>query len=327
MWLNYQFFSRYMKRILLYSFIVFLLAGCAKEASDEFVAYPNNPQNDTSWKASIANDAPVNALLSLLSSPPVADSFEISTGGILHCAENAVVIFPANCTKEAVAGKITVEASFLKSKGDMVRFGKPTVSNNAILVSGGAFYIKITKGGQVLHVADDVRIVVKYASQQADKKMKVFYGDTSVNATDGFNWVAATDSSRIDLWQDGQLSGYNIFPKNIGWINCDRFADSSMPSTKLNAILPVNFTNANTAVFVVFKDQWSVLRMSADVPNRYFYAHKIPLNKNVTLVSISLIGNDLYIGAKDVVVSPDAIIELQPVIKSKKDIIDFLAAL
>ncbi|MEX6686654.1 hypothetical protein QTN47_04070 [Danxiaibacter flavus] len=316
-----------MKRIFLYSFIVFLLAGCAKEASNEFVAYPNNPQNDTSWKASISNDAPVNALLSLLSSPPVVDSFDISTGGVLHCAENAVIIFPANCTKETVSGKIIVEAIFLKSKGDMVRFGKPTVSDNYVLVSGGAFHIKIVKDGQELHVSDAVRISVKYVSQELDKKMKVFYGDTSVNATDGFNWVPATDSSRIDLWQDGALSGYNIFPKNIGWINCDKFADSTVPSTKLNAVLPVNFTNINTAVFIVFKDQWSVLRMSADVPNRYFYTHKVPLDKKVIIVSISLIGTDLYIGAKDTVVTADAVIELQPVVKSKKDIIDFLAAL
>ena len=109
-----------------------------------------------------------------------------------------------------------------------------------------------------------------------------------------------------------QSHGYEMFCKRFNWINCDKFIDTTNPRTTVSAILPVNFTNNNTAVYLVFKDMLSVVRMYANTANRLFYFNNIPINSNVTVVSISKIGDNFYFGTKEEQVTRNLVVKLSP---------------
>ncbi|WP_153796670.1 hypothetical protein [Foetidibacter luteolus] len=317
-----------MKRLFSFLSLCLLLFACSKEKSDQFISDPYHPQNDTTWSAGIAATAPVNQLIQALAAGVESDSLDVSIGGTLHFSNNCTIKFPAKCFKGSVAGKVKVELIFLDSKGDMLRFSKPTVSDGRVLVSGGAFYINVTQNGQQLEL-DNKRISIRYTVPSPENNMSLFYGDTSVNSNDGFNWVPAEDTAVVWRQEDssGIEYGYELLSPKFGWINCDRFSDTSMPRTKLVSILPVNFTNKNTAVFAVFKDQWSVLRLYANPSNRYFYADNIPVGSNVTLVSISKIGDDFYLGSKSIKVAVDKAEEFTPQKVTKDQLIAFIETL
>jgi hypothetical protein len=80
----------------------------------------------------------------------------------------------------------------------------------------------------------------------------------------------------------------------------ERYLDSTLPKTKVTAILSPNFTNKNTAVFAVFNNQKTVVNLKADYNSRSFFANNIPLKSSVKLISLSKIGGDYYLGVKEV---------------------------
>jgi len=322
-----------MKRLVPGLLMMLLFVACNKEASNEFIPDPNNPQNDTTWTTgSIDANAAVNQLMQSLALPYLTDSLDVSTGGILHFDDHGEIKLPDNCLDQSVTGKVKVEYLYLKSKGDMVRYAKPTVSGNQLLVSGGAFYLKVSGGSTNYQLATNTRFSISYAATSPDKQMKFFYGDTSVNSMEGFTWQPVQDTvPLVGTWtredSTGVLTGYTLLSSKFGWINCDRFADTSAPRTRLVDTLPINFTNKNTAVFAVFKDQWSVMRLSADATNKYFYADNVPVGASIILLSISQIGNDLYLGSKTITVNAGSIEGFDPQITTKEKLESFIDAL
>ena len=318
-----------MKTLMCVLLMAVIFTACTKEASNEFVNDPSNPQNDTTWVAgNVDSNAPVNTLIESLALPYLVDSFDVVSGGVLHCDNNGQINMPANCLDQAVTGKVKVEYLYLKTKGDMVRYAKPTISNHRILISGGAFFLKVSRDGNNYQLAANAKIKILYTNPSPDNAMQLFYGDTTVNSLDGFTWLQSTDSSGVATWRNedssGITTGYQLLSQKFGWINCDKFADSSVTRTRLIDTLPINFTNKNTAVFAVFKDQWSVLRLYADAANKYFYADNVPVGSKIILLSISKIGEDYYLGSKEITVAADKIEGLEPQATTKDNISSFI---
>src|SRR4030095_11443969 len=177
-------------------------------------------------------------------------------------------------------------------------------------------------------LAPDNFMIIRYNNSKADPHMNVFYGDTTVNNLDNFTWVPAANTQRVNILRDGSRSyGYEMFCKRFNWINCDKFTDTTKPRTTVSAILPVNFTNNNTAVYLVFKDMLSVVRMYANVTNRLFYFDNVPTNSKVTVVSISKIGDNIYLGTKEATITRNLVVKLSPDKKTKKEVDDYINSL
>jgi len=310
-----------------------IFVSCKKEASDEFLLDSTNPLNDTAWRTNILADAPVNKIFETLSLPSQSSSFDIKTDHTVNFNDYLQIKFPGNSCQsergENISGTIKIEVDYLKTRGDMIRFKKSTTSYDRILESGGAFNIKVTQNGKQLKIAQQKLIILRYRNSKADPHMNIFYGDTTVTNFDNFTWVPATDMQHVNTWRDsGSMSyGYEIFCKRFNWINCDKFIDTTNPRTSVSAILPVNFTNNNTAVYLVFEDMLSVVRMYASLPNRLFYFNNVPINSNVTLVSISKIGDNFYLGTKEVSVTRNLVVKLSPEKKTNKEINDYINSL
>jgi hypothetical protein len=93
------------------------------------------------------------------------------------------------------------------------------------------------------------------------------------------------------------------------------------------------FTNANTVAFTVFKDVRSVIAMKGNISTRKFMTGKLPVGKHVTVVVISKLGDDYYLGYESAVTQiPASNVTIQhvrvvPIKKSLPEILAYLSTL
>ena len=308
-----------------------ILFACTKEYS----ARGGYNSLDTTWKVPpISDDAPVNLLFTKLQEPAQVDSFDIEQGDVLEFDNGLEIYFPAFACVDnggtSLKGMAKVEVIFLREKGDFICYERPTTSNDYLLETGGALYLHITQNGVPLQLAPGAFVSIRYKESQPYSDMQVFFGDTTANNTGNFDWLPASqDAGAVYVWADSSTLelGYQLFSERLEWINCDYFRDSTITSTGISAKLPVNYTNNNTAVFLVFKELRAVVRLSANVDLRRFESIRIPIGSKVEVVSLSQLGDDLYMTTKDLTVSGNDAIELDPVMKTEAEIRDYLSGL
>jgi hypothetical protein len=295
--------------------IVAGFASCTKDLSDDFRAYPNNPLNDTIWARNISATAPVNEILDSTLPIPLIDSFNANSADTVRFPNNVELSFAPNSfisiTGTPVVGKIKLEFQPLLKKGDMIKALQSTTNNNTLLELTGQFFLKVSKNGQELSLAPNTFIKIKYPDTQDNPQqyMNVFKGTESSpppswGKDTSFTWQKGDIGTSIGIWyktgSGPNNKGYEMTTKNIRWIGCGRFLDSTLPKNKLTAILPPNFTNKNTLVFAVLENAKTIVELKSDYSSRSFAAFNIPLNTKLNIVTISKIGNAFYYGIRNI---------------------------
>jgi hypothetical protein len=314
------------KTIIIGCVALLLLSACKKELSSNLILYPNHPLNDSAWLRNVTGSSSINQLANLMFPNLTVDSFDCSKTDTLSYGDSLSVEIPANSFAFASSGggggggggvgtpsgPCRIEFFRLKTKGDFIKFFKPTTSYGYLLETGGGIFIRVTQNGRELKLQPGATITIRFSDTQDPKpNMQVFYANETIPyLTQGIdtmhNWMRDLDTSWIKTWQKPNststsiVTGYKLVSKNLRWICAERFIDSTLPKTKITAILPPNFTNKNTAVFAVFANQKTVVKLKDDYPSRSFAAMNIPIGSKITLVSLSMIGTDLYLGTKDI---------------------------
>jgi hypothetical protein len=95
----------------------------------------------------------------------------------------------------------------------------------------------------------------------------------------------------------------------------------------MDVILPPNFTNNNTSVYAVLKNEKTIVHLNGNPASKTFFAINIPTNKTLFLVSLTKIGEDLYLGTKEITPTQNSIQQLRPEKKTKAQIVQFLEQL
>ncbi len=322
--------------------------ACNKELSDNFTTYANHPLNDTVWLKAVTNTSSVHDLFDLLVPGGIMiDSFNTAAGGTVRFGDSVEATFtPGSCiapgTTTTPAGKSRIEILPLKTKGDFIKFFKPTTtSNGSILETGGGLFIRVIKDDKELSLAPGTTVKVRFNDIDPVKtNMQGFYGREgnplpSKGIDTAFSWFRDADTTYLTTWSKAgnppsvpAYQGYEMNSKNLRWIAAERYIDSTQAKTKLTAILSPNYTNKNTAVFAVFTNQKTVVNLHGDYPSRSFYANNIPLGSSIKLISLSKIGDDLYLGVETVTSLTIATSHtINPTKTSLKDILTFLNSL
>jgi hypothetical protein len=316
--------------------------ACQKELSDNFNAYTGHPLNDTIWVKNVPGSAAVHELVQLLLPDVIVDSFEATKDTTLKYGDSLEVVIAGgscvNTSGTAVTGKLRLELYRLKKKGDYIKTFTPTTSNGYPLESVGAFFVRILKEGKELTLAPGALIKIRFSDTEAPKPyMQTFNGRESnplpVSGIDtSFTWIRDSDTGLVRIFGKPSSTqgapvvlGYEMIAKNLRWLNAQRFIDSTKPKTKINVILPLNYTNKNTAVFAVFSDQKTVVHLRPEFSSRAFSASNIPIGTKLKIVTISRIADAMYLGTKDVNdVGSITAYSVTPEKKSLKDILQFL---
>lgn len=293
-----------MKQIILFFYLlisVIFLGSCQKDL-DEFIPDPTSGP-DSTWYNIINNSMPVNDLKARLLLSIRRDSLVLTsasttylTGSDLQLAIPAAALSSLN--NIPVTGNITLESHLIKKKGDFIRMGIPTISNGRMLVSGGAFFIRFLKDGNELKVTQQNNIIARIPDPAPTPLMKKFDGDESNPVS--FNWLQNLDTAFNNVSAFNQI--YQVSTNTLRWINCDYFYDTAgIQQTTVSAILPYNYTNANSMAFTVFNDMRSVVGMYGNATTRKFSTGRLPVNKSITVVVISKQGNDYFLGHEQVI--------------------------
>jgi len=319
-----------MRKLLISVIIIGIMSSCKKEYSDSF--YPNDSLsfNDTTWESSYTySKGFVDSLTSFIRTTNniYTDSIPVS-GGDLILNDSVQISFPSYAFLDSASGSvissgtINVVLTLLKNKGDFIRNVIPTESGDSPLESGGSFYIQLSHNSKPVRMSSSY--TVRFKDVSPNSAMSFFYG--SYKSDSSFTWVQSTDTSnKVSIWYDTLANpiGYRVTTKQLQWINCDLFITATN-LVRLNVLFPLNYTNKNTMVFAVFKNTRSIIWLNPDYTTKSFYADNIPLGTSMTIVSVSLIDNNLYWGYKDVTVSSLDNITVYPSQVSQSSINSFL---
>jgi hypothetical protein len=187
-------------------------------------------------------------------------------------------------------------------------------------------FLILKKGNDIIRINQDTSVNLKYSSTIAAPGMKVF--NASGDLLNGYSWVANNNTVRNKVSLTG--NGLEVAMNKIQWVHPAYIFDTvGIPQTKLSVKLPSNYTNANTAVYVVFNDMQCVAEAKADLGSRRFNTIDIPANRTVSVVVLSKQSTDYYLGYQQVLTSVTApqIINITPVKKSFENVVSYLNGL
>lgn len=321
-------------KIILFHLVItaMLITSCQKD-TDIFIPDTTSAGLDTNWVSAVTDLSPVSEVKRLLRKENFLDSVDATTGGTFQTSEGlTVIVLPGSLqlsNGQLATGKIYVETMLIKQRGDMVRLDKPTTSFGRVLVSGGEIFVTIRKENEELHLAPGKTIYIKYNDSSPSSLMKLFYGDES--NPERFNWIPSTLNGSTAIGVNSQ--GYEIVSDKLRWINCDYFADSSGARVNVTASLPADYTNANTSVYLVFKEIKSVAGMYGDATSKKFSSSKVPSGKLAVVVSITKKGtNSYYLGHETITTGQTSlngtqVVPLKPQPTSLSDIKAYLLTL
>jgi hypothetical protein len=313
-----------------------LITSCEKDVSQEFVAYNNNPLNDTVWATVLKDADPCNTMIGDLTpavveatidlsenrvdcKPGNTDSLKITFNkDIFTSLENGVV------TPVAPTGTAVVQVLRIRTSGDLIRMLRPTQTGHTLTEFGTGLFIRVMKDGKELSIKSGKNYQINLIETGAAPKvnMQRYLGSESIPAPahnvydPNFTWKLDTDVSYLNyFWENSRPVGYALTVNKLRWVTAQRPTATSSPNSRsrVTVYFSPSFTNKNTNVYAVFVGQKSVVKLDFDYASRSFRTDLLPYGFAYRLVSISKIGNNFYLGDASIAnLTTPSVLKLNP---------------
>ena len=326
-----------MKKLLLIIVLIDCLSSCKKDETDSFVPNLNMSINDTAWVNKPLSNGFTDSLNHFINDLPIyTDSFNVVTGRNIPFNNDSLELdfppyacfTPGDNDRPLNYGNIVVQMIALIKKGDYVKSLISTTSRTSILQSAGSFLVNLSGSGQPTGINRGVSYTIRWLQPNNIQGMTFFEGASSSYPDSAFTFLSSGFGQAF--WWDSTSSGvskqgYAIStPVTSDWLNCSSYLDTSLHTTRLNILLPPNFTNNNTLVFAIGNKSNTVVKLVPEFSTRTFYCLNVPLNMSMTLISISLIDNQFYLGTNSTTISNANGIVINPSKSSAAAIIGYL---
>ena len=332
-------------------FMITLLIGftaCKKELSnrDSFEAYRNNPLNDTTWtNNNFLGSNFKDLIFESTYIAPFTDTFNIDSTYTSVLPDNTELIFSKSSFRNSggslVSGKINILVHSINKKGDLVKLMQSTTYKRTIFESIGTFYIKAFKDNNELFLLDDSTVKIRFNDTKRDKRTNIKVCSGIENPVPqptkyhhfNFSWFESDNEIGIKKWDEqnstgNSIKGFEVTSNRLNWISAIEPVDYSNELEGFAVVLPPNFTNNNTIVYAVLEDNNTAVQLIPNFNSKAFISDHFPSNKKTTLLSITKIGNDFYIGKRYLnEISDKTIYKLNPEKTTLKYISDFLDSL
>lgn len=290
-----------------------ILGSCQKE-QDIFVPFGTTAESLRKLTTGLSND-PANvakiefdgsASQILLTTPRGIQIVLTDANNIFSDATGSPVFASAS-------QKITVEATDVFEKSEITGLGTVTQQDfGQPLETIGMVKLEAFSGGKALKLLADktfeVRIPVGSAGYKPD--IHPFEGGWSKsNSEIKFRWSLSGDfaAPQIQPVPDG-IFYYQLEAKKLGWIAGNRILPNA--PTKIHVKVGEQFSLTNTLAFIVLKDHKSVFPLKFDLTENLFINEKVPVGQAGKLVFTAKIGDQLYLGKKDIVIDNDQIYDV-----------------
>lgn len=168
-------------KYLFCAFAIPLLFTSCQSKSDEEIALENTVKLDSA--------------LTILAEP--SQKFSVSSNDkVLVMGNRGTIIHiePANLAfldSSEIVEDIEIELVEMTEKSDLIYHNAQTVSNNKLLISGGAYYLNMTSGGKQLKIVERKKLEVEFP-KISDKSMELFVGERDKLGI--MNWIPTKNS-------------------------------------------------------------------------------------------------------------------------------------
>lgn len=194
-------------------------------------------------------------------------------------------------------GTLDVTATLVDTKSDMIFGGISCFGDSGKAIqSSGMLKLDVRQNGTkaTIDPAKPLGISVpKKGTVQTD--FKTFRGGGG-EGNDSTKWVVDDKSRGIPSGQS-----YIISTTTLNWINCDRFYGNPT-NAKFDVKVPSGYTNANSSVYAVFKNDHSMCRMYGNQSTQSFdfgNYQGIPSGTLLKIVVIASQGTQLQYAEQD----------------------------
>jgi len=214
-----------------------------------------------------------------------------------------------------VTGDVKLEFVELYKRGNMLVVNKPLMgtsedeSAKGPLITGGQFYINVTKDGQTIDAYYYMDVPTENTGD-FNPEMSFWTGEENENEDMEWNQVGPNRETGGIFGKD---SNYSIWGCFFGWINIDILYSLPDPKTQIWVKVPDGYDSKNCSVYVVYKDKPGALAYMDvwDSEKKMFTEHyglaPIGFNFYVVFVSVQKDGQFIY-AIKDVVIEENKII-------------------
>lgn len=305
-----------LRKILFSSFLLITIFSSCKKSTDDFVPYESSDFNDTEWTSNAAmSNAKEQLIKTALSPTPTTATFNALSSNSVDLNANTQLFLPANAytlNGSNYSGNVIANLTSVTKKGDYIRNLISSCSPNPLQETVAAFDLNLYSSSKEL------------LGFKQQNKFSLAYGDSNYPML-GYNYYYGNFIQNIINWTfaDSLITGgqnlnynqitiqgiskpvYQINSNSLGWMAINK-AINLGATTNCNILLPVNFTNKNTAVFAVFKNNNIVLRLNGNPSNKTFSTNYLPLNSNITFVAISYLDNQFYLGYLETTITNNA---------------------
>lgn len=271
--------------------------------------------------------------------------------------EGTVITFFANTMQcndgKEVKGTVEISLTEYYTTADIVKAQLNTVSGPLLLESGGMILIKASCSScreKEVKIKEGNFYRISFPTQEIKPGMGLFTGNVDVNKNLTDWQVAEFIEDEIDLFENesmyeedyisaedpetGELIEtvrtkeekqlyHTLNSKNFGWINCDRFINTPIPSVLAST---VHSTVKKKHVVLVFSQLKSVLELYPDESGNYS-AQNLPYGEKATLFSYSIANGKTYFGKKEITIGIQHSIEIQLEENTFETFQNFLSAL
>ena len=293
-------------------FLIFFLAACTKN-TEKFTPYTTAELNDINWSNTQMPMAKQQAIITALSKPNYTHNFNAINGDTVTFNNQLQLTFPANsCLQNGLnyTGVVTTNLKQFLTKGDYIRNLASSCNTNKLYDSKGVFILNISDiNSTALTLSNGSQYDLSLADPNIAQGYIFVSGSNISNNPDSIFWNVA------DSFENGYLTNtsilingqykkaYQIKSKKLNYINIAAPINTASV-VGFNVVLGVNnFTNKNTAVFAVFKNYNTVIKLKSDNNSHSFVAENMPLGSEINLVTLSYIDGQFYISNKAIIVT------------------------
>lgn len=318
-----------MKKLFTILLFPFLFASCYDNSIDSFELYPGLELNDVTWSNSPIDLSKTSALVQDLVLETKTLSFYAANGATWNLNDKTQIILPANgytnSSGVALTGSLFVDAVLLSKKGDYVRNLLPSTTASAIVEYGAnSFYLSLRKNDLTeAKLAGGSFITVSAKDTTAQTTQLLSFSETilPLNNDNPLRWFVNTNASNgslqlknsLPISAYGSRKGFEISTNKTGnYITTAKPYNPPSTTSRVDVVMPANFTNKNTIVFAVFENKNIVLRLTPDPNNKTYYYNAMPATERVNFVSVSLIDNKIYYGSNAVTITPNGVYKVNP---------------
>lgn len=295
-----------LRKILVSSFVLMTIFSSCKKSTDDFVPYVNSDFNDTEWAttASSMSNAKEQSIKAALGSAPATATFNALSSKSVDLNANTQLFLPANAytlNGNDYTGNVTANLVSVTKKGDYIRNLISNCTPNPLQETVAAFDLNLySSSKELLNFKKQNKFSLAYGDSFLVLNYNYFYGSYNQNI---LNWSLAdsviTGGQNLSYNQIS-IQGvskpvYQINSNQLGWMAINKNVNLGA-TTNCNVFLPVNFTNKNTVVYAVFKNNNIVLKLNSDALSKSFSTNVLPLNSNITFVALSYLDSQFYLG-------------------------------